>query len=504
MKKITAIILSLILVIMVFASCGDNGKKNNKKETGRETETISESETQVDSDAALVDDYVDSLAASHKYDGDTFVFTGRIGQNFPTAEEETGDVVSDAIYYRQRDIEEKFGLDWVNIPDANGGDETQEKVIKDVMAAGNSYDLVYGSMILVAQRLIAANVICDFYEFTPDVDFAQPWWMNSLAKYYEINGRLYFAVGEAVYDYYDNSNCLIFNKQVQSDFNIPDLYPLVRSGDWTIDKMTEIASVIPAVNDDNGIYRYGAYGVYGIPWVFASGLTLTKFDDNGSPYLEPSLDPKLSDLADKMSNILGDDSQSLNVKWMAPYREEFETKHTAFSNAEMYFEENHCFFWQTTTRGAMDFRAADVEFGVLPLPKYDSAQNDYYAYAEQYMGGAFFVPKTVPSFEKTGVITEAMAALSHKYLKPAVYDKLLKGRSTYDFESREMIDIIFTHTVYDLLDVFSGGDANQRGEYIDLINNSVYADSSNLASSYAAITKVTSKMMDRTISKLEK
>lgn len=503
MKKILCLILTLIIVSALFVSCSDDVKKEKKTRNTAQTETVQSTESKDDSDAAMVDDYVQGLTAGHDYAGESFTFTGREGPNFPTAEEETGELVSDAVYHRQRDLEEIFGIDFVNIPDASG-DVTQEKVISDVMSGGGEYDLVYGSMIIVAQRLIAANVIVDFYENVPDVDLSQQWWMQNLSDCYEINGKLYFIDGEAVTDYFDISRCMIFSKQLQTDFNIPDMYRIVRDGEWTIDKMTEIASVVPTTDDDNGIFRYGADTSYSLPWIFASGITITKYDDNGTPYIDTVLDPKLSDLCDKLCVFLADDTQSLNVKNMGNYKETFDTKYHAYSSLQKYFEDNKVLFWFASTREASGFRATDVEFGILPLPKYDTAQQNYCSYAEQSNGGAFFVLKTAKSFEKSGVITEAMGALSHKYIKPAYYEKILKGRTTYDFESREMIDLVFNTTVYDLLDVFSMGDMNRRGEFTEMFDKAIYADSSSLASDYATIAKVTAKMMNRTISKLDK
>ena len=101
-------------------------------------------------------------------------------------------------------------------------------------------------------------------------------------------------------------------------------------------------------------------------------------------------------------------------------------------------------------------------------------------------------------------IVEAMAALSQKYLKPAFYDKMLKGRSVYDSESREMIDIVFNTKVYDLIDIFSDGDMNQWGEFMTLLDNSIKNESSGLASGYASLAKLTNMKMINKAKKLGK
>ena len=58
----------------------------------------------------------------------------------------------------------------------------------------------------------------------------------------------------------------------------------------------------------------------------------------------------------------------------------------------------------------------------------------------------------------TGVITEAMAALSEKHLEPAYHEKSLKGRSTFDHESREVVDILYNNQIADLADTYQWAD----------------------------------------------
>ena len=95
-------------------------------------------------------------------------------------------------------------------------------------------------------------------------------------------------------------------------------------------------------------------------------------------------------------------------------------------------------------------------------------------------------------------------ALSQKHIKPAYYDKLLKGRSTYDVESRGMIDIVFSSKIYDIIDIFSGGDMNQWGDFMDLLDKAIRMDSSTLASAYGVTAKLTNRNIDSIIKRLEK
>jgi hypothetical protein len=100
-----------------------------------------------------------------------------------------------------------------------------------------------------------------------------------------------------------------------------------------------------------------------------------------------------------------------------------------------------------------NLRAMETDFGVLPYPKFDEAQADYYT----RLGGGdlFFTGKsaTKEGLERTGVILEAMACESLKSVIPAYYDIMLKTKFARDEESEEMIDYIVDHRVFDWVDV---------------------------------------------------
>lgn len=496
-KRILALVLALLLIVPMIVSCGDDGKKktNNKDtngETGKPVETV-------DAEVSAIDTYLDDITASHKYDGVTFNYIGRTDDNFPTEEEETGALLSDAVYHRQRELEERFGLDWENII-TEDGDHTKDDVIQNVMAGQNAYDLVYGNMITVGQRLVVGNVVMDVSDFET-LDLTKEWWVQSLDSTFRICNKLYFLTGPIVVNYYVDTTCILFNKQTAENYNITGLYDLVTNNEWTTDKMFEVASVIPTNETGSGAYRYMSPG--GVEWMFSNGMTVLQFDEDNKPFVEPQLSAELSALADKMSAVLGNDTQTVNIKYQHGVNEDPEEKY-GVSSLDTLFERGDVLFNFDTTGGISGYRELDVEFGVLPMPMGDKNVGQYHSYANSWTGGAVYVPKTVKDVEMVDVVVEAMGALSQKHIKPAYYDKLLKGRSTYDIESRGMIDIIFRSKIYDIIDIFSGGDMNQWGDFMDLLDRAIRMDSSSLASAYGVTAKLTNRNIDTIVKRLEK
>ncbi len=494
-KRILALVLVLLLIVPMLAACGDDG---SKKSDGGKTETKKTVET-VDPEISELDNYVDEIAASHNYEGVTFSYIGRTDDNFPTEEEITGSLISDAVYSRQRELEEKFGLDWENII-TEDGDHTQDDVIQNVMAGQNAYDLVYGNMITVGQRLVVGNVVMDVSDFET-LDLSKEWWVQSLDSTFRICNKLYFLTGPIIVNYYVDTSCMLFNKQTAENYNIPNLYELVTNKEWTTDKMFEVASVIPTNETGSGAYRYMTPG--GVEWMFTNGMTILQFDEDNKPYVEHQLSVELSALADKMSAVFGNDTQTVHLKYQHGVNEEAEEKY-GVADLSTLFEKGEVLFDFDSTGGISYYRENGVEFGILPLPMGDSSVGEYHSYANSWTGGAIYIPKTVKDVEMVDVVVEAMGALSQKYIKPAYYDKLLKGRSTYDVESRGMIDIIFSSKIYDVIDIFSGGDMNQWGDFMRLLDNSIAVDSSSLASAYAVTAKLTNRNIDNIVKRLEK
>ena len=485
MKKSIAIILAVFTVISLLVSCAKPGGRSGSKE---KTDTDDEYTT-----------YVKELAQDVNFDGMTFTLIGRSGGNFPIKDEETGDIGSDAVYHRQRDLEDIFGISWEPVITEIGPD-TADQVINEVMAGGDSYDLSNGSTQTVGQPLLNAGVIMNVSNLE-HVDMSREWWIEAMQTDYAIKGQTFFLTGPIVVNNYCDTTCMLFNKTVTELYGIDDaeLYQTVRDGDWTLDKMFEVASAVPENPSGNGVWRYDEPP--GFDFIFTSGYRITKFNDEGEPYVEDKLPVEFSNLADKLCPVFSDDGQTIHTKYKK--NETPENKY-GVEDLRTLFIDNRALFRFGTTEGALEMRKEDVVFGILPYPKRDSSQKEYCSYARMGQDSAVYVPRTVKSLELTDVITEAMGALSQKYIKEAYYEKLLKGQSIFDAESSEMLDLIFSTKVYDLIALYSGADFNQWGEFLDTLNDSIRFDNSNLASGYAGSARLTNIYAQQLVKAVDK
>lgn len=533
-KKILAIILALLMIVPMLASCGDEEKSDRKDREEREEnedrddadetgkgggfldgifggnkepeqselkETVpvqSENEEtapvqsgnmgqipdepQLDPESQEIMDYVDDLAANYDFSGQTFTWIGG-GSQAPEFLEETGDIVNDALYFRQRDIEKKFSIVFNNhIPESMDG-ETDHPVVteirKDVMAGTGNYDAGYGTAPAICQPLLNNGVLTDVNDFE-GIDLSREWWTKSLMDTYSIGGKLYFLNGDIVTSNYTDAHAILFNKNVAEEAGIYDIYSLVENGEWTFDKMFELAGNLSTNLSSVDEFRYATPN--GIAVLYANGYPVTQLDSKGLPYVPQSLTQELDALSTKFSAVFGDKAQTVHTKGIIDQNivENFEEEYGYEDSAAM-FADGKVLFYFTATGTAIDLRYEEVEYGILPLPKGSTSQDNYVSYAEPWLAFNVFVPKTTKDATVTGVILEAMAALSRIYLRSAYYDTLLRGRSTYDNESREMLDIIFETKAYDLAGVLED---THNGDFSRVLKAAVQESSDGIASRY--------------------
>ena len=105
-----------------------------------------------------------------------------------------------------------------------------------------------------------------------------------------------------------------------------------------------------------------------------------------------------------------------------------------------------------------ELRNCEDEYGVLPLPKYDEAQTEYYTLVD---GGAdiLTVPATAQNLEMIGAAVEIMSAFSYNHVVPTYIDIGLEQKGTRDEESVKMLRQILDSRVIDfgyLYDTSSG------------------------------------------------
>ena len=365
------------------------------------------------------------------------------------AERETGSIINDAVYRRNLEIEERFNIRL--IPKDTGGDwdEVAQAIRRSVMSGSHEYDLGLAHTFIGLTGLVSSGYLYDWNQI-PGVDMSKPWWNHSVKETLTINNKLFVASSEYVYQ---RPGVIYFNKNMITDFELESPYTLVKSGDWTWDKLGEMSLVVSADLNGDGVFdkndRYGY--AHWLNWqtvtvIHSNGLYLTEKDDDGYPRYTPLTSEKMRNVFEKYYDLL----YTKNKTYVIPEAEMIRTvgSHTVL------FDNGKVLFLHSNTELLKKFLDLEIEFGMIPLPKYDKIQKDYHSMADTQM---MVVPADAKDIEMTGIISEALSVYSYKNVVPAVYDVMYANRYLRDEESYEMFNLIMKGLVYEFSWTFGEG-----------------------------------------------
>lgn len=352
------------------------------------------------------------------------------------AEEETGDSLNDAIYRRNSAVEEQYGISIVE----NSNTDAHNMAKKAVAAGDSQYDLLL-TVKANALDLVLQNYLIDYADI-PYIDTTAPWWVQGSMESMSIANRVFYGISMFDTTHYDGVRTLFFNKQLIEAYDLENPYELVKSGKWTLDKLFELGMAVAQDLDGDG--KWGEADQYGYcTWSSVGGQTLmTGSGANLSVHKDaddmPVYDMNSDFYIDRLTRVTEIISTDGFYNKLA----------TSENNGGVeFFKAGRSLFYNETMGNAQKLRQMDIDFGILPGPKWDEAQENY----SNCGGNPYFmcVLTTNADLERTGIIMESLAFESMDTVKIAAYDEMLMGKVSRDNDSEAMLDIINSTLVYD-------------------------------------------------------
>ena len=357
------------------------------------------------------------------------------------AESQTGETFNDTVYDRTRKVEELLKVK-IKVRDMDyWSEDAQSEIMNLVMAGDDVYDCCFlgaaGNM-----SAISGGIYLDLNS-VEEFDFTKPWWDKKSVSYYEMNGKVYTALNEATMNIHDQMWATFFNKKIADELKLDNIYDLVKDGKWTLDKMAELIET--AANDLDGDGELGENDRWGLmtnsksSFGLLHGANARVIDKkNGVPtFME--LDDHLLGALEKVKNIFSLEGTMNQM--------------TNGMDCNKGFSDGKSLFLVEVIGNAAKLRSMDIDFGIIPHPKYDEAQDSYVAYHSPAANGVC-IPKTCGDVSRAGTVIELMSALGYEYVRPAYYDVVLNGKTVRDEESREMLDIIFDNVETDYAQMY--------------------------------------------------
>ena len=433
MNKLMALLLTLLAVIPLFVGCSNNANNPANTKSG---------ET-----AAETDPYDDGVPDDLDYEGRVFTigapWPDNWGMEMYDRTEQSGDTINDAIYNRNRSLEKRFNITIEAIQLGETGSQASE-FAKYVLNNEDIIDMIAVGYYQSGKPLIMEGYLLPWND-VPYIKTEKSWWNNNIIDSLSILGNSYLLVGDVNWFSMAETPVCYFNKTVAGDNPqiVGDLYQTVKNQEWTFNKLYTIAKDI--TKDLNGDNKFDTNDRYGCIQNTIIGVTGFVYAANYHTVIVTDEGPQLQFNTDKMVDIISwlvDLCRSDNIS----YTETFDFTEDS-KGIPMFFNDQALFYFDILMH-AETFRQYEREFGIIPYPKYDEAQEQYTSYCNQW-GLACGLPSTSTNHERTGAILEAMCALSAKNIVPQYYDRVLKGRYTRDYESEDMLDLIFSNVIYD-------------------------------------------------------
>ncbi len=430
-------ILSLFLLagmLISLAACGGNGDKTDdtKDTTGTDT-VVNEGYAGIEKKDYGKDFVV--LYPDFSSDYITYFFT----------EENTGEAMDVALFNRELKIEEHLGVDisyeLVNNDGNSGLGALYPALQQMAMTGDNLYQMVLTHCITHTAIMITDGLLLDLNTVS-SIDFENEWWDQTSNDNLEVDGKQFYAVSDYVIpDMY----VVLFNKGMIDANNLENPYDLVHEGKWTIDKMLEMSSAVLLDNGDDiwdvkDTYGFGASGDHMLTaFSYASGLTLVTKDEEGFFSFNFN-NQKVYDVVDKLQKLF-DAPSTYHYSWAADLGLNGHTPEESLNLGT-----GRSLFSLEAISSLSKFRNSEIEFGILPYPKFDENQDEYYSVN---WGGLTCVPLVAEDHEMIGEVMELYAALSADEVLPAFYDIMLGEKLSRDPESREMLELIYDASVFD-------------------------------------------------------
>ena len=488
--RIISFILALITLTLGFSACADSGAGADTTAADvNATTSTPEGDTASGDNEPLTDEWGRPYIASPTAEGTKFadgtVITMMLRDEETWnreffAEGTNGDILNDAIYKRNQRIEEdlNFTFDFI---ESSSKDESYRMVIAEYQSGGDSgLDLISN---YAAYSTVAA--LRDCYENLYDVDtmnISHPWWNQTYVEAATIKDQLYFIVGDLNLTGVDRSMVIYYNATLASGYQIGNLYDVVLDGQWTIDLLIQYAkdawvdtnqSGIADLPDKVGILSSNGSASYD-GFLTAFGIDILAKNSDGG--LEIAWDP------DKVSSAI-DYNIALLSESNGTYTDSDEpTLINKFTNDEALF---WLFYIYPSAEVNQALRSMNSTYGLLPMPKFDLNQQNYYTTAQDAYS-TMSVMATSTHLSEVGTVFEEWNYRSYMDILPVYCEVIMKTRYLVDAESGMIFDLIRNSIKFDTGMVY-GSELDNIGTFTRSI---VRSGNNTFASTYKVKEKV--------------
>ncbi len=437
-------VLALATVLSAFTAC--NGSE------GRPTETTGATEN----GAITEEDGYIYEPPSVKYNNEPFRIYTWSGTNEWIMETNANSSPIDSMTYSHlMNVEYETGVVFEIAAQVSGGYGAHTDFITKVSTLSGSDDID-----LICQYSLAAihgaiqGLYVDLAQ-QPDIRWDAPYWSSDFVDTNTFNGQVYYTTGEMTRTSLYNMFVMTFNYDLAVDYNIGNVYEMVEDGEWTVDRLYELSKNVYVDKNNNNAHDAGdlfglVCNVYNSLDSYQAGCNLPSLVTNDMEELD--INPELAGergvgVVDKLRQLFHENNGAYcNTKDIPQY----------------YAMElgNSLFEVVMAERIISTINPAGINYGVLPMPKYNAEQKDYYTCLGMVYS-VFAIPTAADNPQMSSIVMDSMAHDGYSSLTPYIFENALKSRYSKREEDAKMFDYLREGVSYepgrvlDTVDIFS-------------------------------------------------
>ena len=360
--------------------------------------------------------------------------------------EAEGSLVTQARYFRNQLVERKYNVEILTLQYSNAEFRTAAKT---AYLAGDFFADIVSCEMSEISALIHEDLLVNLRS-VPFMNLRKPYYDQSAIKAVSAGKQIYAVFG-GITASPEKQWALIYNRDTLRELGLTDPYTTIKAGGtWDLAEYSAICA--KAMRDVNGDGRMGEGDIYGhaatvgvdryIDILFAgSGISYLNSDNYAAPRLVYGTS-RAQSLTDALHAFFIQNQTKIPETDTPQYPvDQFRLGKAAFLTSELSV--------------IPLLQDTPFDWGVLPIPKFDAAQQGYSCYADISAPGAAIV-KGIYESETSGILIEALSAASYKHIN----DEFINEYMNYymrSYDAVEMLGLVLDSPGYDMAHVLGAG-----------------------------------------------
>ena len=435
--RLTALLLAMLMTVPMLASCSS---QEDVAETTANTDTAAAVEETEEPDpfagtdfggkelriSSSIDTY-DSTNAHHLIAG-----SGELN----------GEIVNDAVYKRNMDVEELLNVTLSFLPSEWNWDTGAAEIEKLILSGDCGFEVIINDLINLGR--IAHKGYFHSVSDNQIMDFTKEYWYGEAIKDLEVvDGGAYMMMGDVFADSLSSAHVLYYNKDIILNNYGDDNYvqDIILNGGWTVDEMIRVTEETAVDLDGDGSmtegadqYGYIVIGAWGPMIPVLMGFDVQFVEKTGGEISYCFNNERSVKILEKLNELY----------WATSTLQDIKTGDRSDEGLLAMFTNQQATFMGYLRLCDLE-RMRDIEFqvGLACYPKLDTTQENYVSSLHDTSEvGAIVVTAPIDQMDFISTVLEVMAREAGRTIIPAYYEEALKIKYVNGSEDAAMIDLI--------------------------------------------------------------